>query len=57
MEVCYWALLFMPLVILLYLYSLQIKGDSQKKTVCSNNDNILSIITRGLYLTAAESGA
>jgi hypothetical protein len=31
MEVCYWALLFMPLVILLYLYSLQIKGDSQKK--------------------------
>jgi hypothetical protein len=31
MEVCYWALLFMPLVILLYLYSLQIKGDLQKK--------------------------
>jgi hypothetical protein len=31
MEVCYWALLFMPLVILLYLYSLQIKGDSHKK--------------------------
>jgi hypothetical protein len=30
MEVCYWALLFMPLVILLYLYSLQIKGDSNK---------------------------
>jgi hypothetical protein len=31
MEVCYWALLYMPLVILLYLYSLQIKGDSNKK--------------------------
>jgi hypothetical protein len=31
MEVCYWALLFMPLVILLYLYSLQLKGDSNKK--------------------------
>jgi hypothetical protein len=31
MEVCYWALLFMPLVILLYLYSLQIKGDSNKQ--------------------------
>jgi hypothetical protein len=31
MEVCYWALLFIPLVILLYLYSLQIKGDSNKK--------------------------
>jgi hypothetical protein len=30
MEVCYWALLFMPLIILLYLYSLQIKGDSNK---------------------------
>jgi hypothetical protein len=27
MEVCYWALLFMPPVILQYLYSLQIKGD------------------------------
>jgi hypothetical protein len=27
MEVCYWALLFMPLVILQYLYSLQIEGD------------------------------
>jgi hypothetical protein len=30
-EVCYWVLLFMSLVILQYLYSLQIKGDSQKK--------------------------
>jgi hypothetical protein len=29
--VCYWALLFMPLVTLQYLYSLQIKGDSNKK--------------------------
>jgi hypothetical protein len=33
MEVCYWALLFLPLVILQYLYSLQIKGDSQKKNL------------------------
>jgi hypothetical protein len=31
MEVCYWALLFMPLVILQYLYSLQIKGESNKE--------------------------
>jgi hypothetical protein len=31
MEVCYWALLFTPLVILLYLYSLQIKGIHKKK--------------------------
>jgi hypothetical protein len=30
MEVCYWAILFMPLVILQYLYSLQIKGNSNK---------------------------
>jgi hypothetical protein len=33
MEVCYWALFFMPLLILQYLYSLQIKGDSQKKNL------------------------
>jgi hypothetical protein len=32
MEVCYWALLFMPLVILQYLYSLQIKGDTPFQT-------------------------
>jgi hypothetical protein len=31
MEVCYWTLILMPLEILQYLYSLQIKGDSQKK--------------------------
>jgi hypothetical protein len=41
MEVCYWALLFMPLVILQYLYSLQIKGGSNKnlqdKTLIHNN--------------------
>jgi hypothetical protein len=30
MEVCYWALLFMLLVILQYLYSLQMKGDQKK---------------------------
>jgi hypothetical protein len=30
MEVCYWALLFMPLVTLQYLYILQIKGDFKK---------------------------
>jgi hypothetical protein len=48
MEVCYWALLFMPLVILLYLYSLQIKGDSQKKKKCGS-DEVGRCVEKGVY--------
>jgi hypothetical protein len=38
MEVCYWAL-FTPLVILQYLYSLQIKRDSKKDSVRTSQES------------------
>jgi hypothetical protein len=53
MEVCYWALLFMPLVILQYLYSLQIKGVSQKK---KKNSHGTLLYPQKLALTSATSG-
>jgi hypothetical protein len=57
MEVCYWALLFMPLVIVLYLYSLQIKGDSNKKNKNKKSsdceERVILNVTQ-LYLVRAQ---
>jgi hypothetical protein len=50
MEVCYWALLFMPIVILLYLYSLQIKGVSQKKKKKKNYREALPVQIEFTYM-------
>jgi hypothetical protein len=54
MEVCYWALLFMPLVILLYLYSLQIKGDSNKKQITAD---AFALSTKRAYVVAVNENA